>query len=101
MRDQTMASTSRIKARAPATDMEAWLRAQTSHVAEHFRHVSPKSAATANLVLLLLVTVGVALWQPSFRLQRAASPENPLTPAPAAVKMIDAAPRGSECREQT
>jgi hypothetical protein len=63
--------------------------------------MSLKGAATTNLAVLLLVTVGMSIWQPSFRLQRSAAPENPLAPAPTAVKMIDAAPRGIECREQT
>jgi hypothetical protein len=49
----------------------------------------------------LLVTVGMSLWQPSFGMRRESGPLHPLAPAPTAVKMIDAAPRGVECREQT
>jgi hypothetical protein len=79
----------------------AWMRAQTLHVASQIRHVGPKGAATANLVALLLVTIGMPLWQPSFGMSRDSGPVQPLAPAPAAVKMIDAAPRGVDCREQT
>jgi hypothetical protein len=81
--------------------LEAWVRAQAGQISDHFRHLTPKSAATANLVILLLITAGLSLWQPPFQPKPPVRVEKPLAPAPTAVKMIDAAPRASECREQT
>lgn len=79
-----------------------WLRAQTAHVADHLVRLSPRNAATFNIGSLLIAIIAMSLWQPNFRFERVQSPAAPLAPAPSAsVKMIDAAPRGSECHEQT
>jgi hypothetical protein len=100
VQDDFMPSASRMS-RSSVANAGVWARAQARQVADQCRHVSPKGAATTNLVVLLLMTVGVSVWQPSFQLRRPAAADNPLAPAPTAVKMIDAAPRGADCREQT
>jgi hypothetical protein len=79
----------------------AWIRGQFDYVGEHLRHVGPRTAATGNLTALIGIAFVISVWQPSFRMSRTGEPARPLAPAPLAVKMIDAAPRAAECREQT
>ncbi len=78
-----------------------WVRAEADRVAEQFRHTGPRTAASINLAALLMVAIGASLWQPSFRMQRAPAPSAALAPAPRAVTIIGASPRGADCRDQT
>lgn len=62
----------------------------------------PQTAASVRLGLLILVLVG-SLWSsgPLLRAPRMERPVMPLAPAPQAVTIIDATPRGTRCEEQT
>lgn len=66
------------------------------------RGVDPESIATINFVGTVAVAM-VAIWMvPSFRFDHESRAKDlPLAPPPAAVKIIDASPRGPECGQQT
>ncbi len=62
----------------------------------------PQTAASVHLGLLILVLVGsLSSSGPLLRAPRMDRPVMPLAPAPQAVTIIDATPRGTRCEEQT
>lgn len=67
-----------------------------------WRRRRARGMTSFNLAAILAVTFSAAVWQPDLR-GSAHSQESarPLAAAPAAVTIIDAAPRGRECGEQT
>lgn len=92
---------SRIQAHSNDRGALVWLRTQVSIAADHLAQVNAKSAATFNMILIFTVVIAASLWHPDLRSQPVQTSAAPLAPAPTAVKLIDAAPRGPECREQT
>ncbi len=89
-----------LRARAARDEAGARPARRSDERARCGRHA--RRMASFNLAAILAVTFSAAVWQPDLRLP-AHSHESarPLTAAPAAVTIIDAAPRGRECGEQT